>query len=364
MEPVKIEVLDRSHKLLGIIDEYISFNWSERFREAGVFVLKLHRSTYAQEMLQLERVLAHKNSLRMMVIEKITYEEFHMTVEGRSAESYFARRVVEQSFMPAYNQGAGGYLHGLIWRQTGTGTSEGRRVPISLGTQVVPSGLPVPYSADNTGKNLYELVVEMLKETDTGWSVISPNRDGNYRFDMYKGNDYSDSGGVGKRYIEFSQGFDNLMDSRYVESTSDSANVALVASSEDAGKRLYTTIYKDGKTAIPVTGFDRREIFVDASQVQRMKSATEKRSDAEMLPLLQAFGATTLGAKQAYGLFDGDVRTTENYVYGSDYSLGDLVQVVTPEGNRVKTRVVEYTWQVENGHTKQFPTLDAIPNVI
>lgn len=76
------------------------------------------------------------------------------------------------------------------------------------------------------------------------------------------------------------------------------------------------------------TGLNRREIFVDARDLQSNADPDKPLTPAEYTALLESRGKTKLAENQLVSSFNADVRTYDpTYTYGEDYELGDTITV-------------------------------------
>ena len=91
-------VLDTDLKTIGVIDNYNSFIWTERYAEAGDFELNIPASVELVKLLKQDRYLRIADSNEIMIIEGIAIKTEnnapHMTVTGRSLVSILDRRVI------------------------------------------------------------------------------------------------------------------------------------------------------------------------------------------------------------------------------------------------------------------------------
>lgn len=95
---MEIYVLDTDLSTVGILSNYNSFIWTERYEEAGDFQIDLPASEYHINLLQHDRYLKISDSNEIMVIEDISIKTENkaqkMTVTGRSLISILDRRVI------------------------------------------------------------------------------------------------------------------------------------------------------------------------------------------------------------------------------------------------------------------------------
>lgn len=92
-------VLNTEFDTVAIIDDYESFNWTDRYNEAGDFELVLLVTTELLTVIQTDYYLYFQMSDHLMIIESLeikTDDEKgnRFVVSGRSLESLLDRRVI------------------------------------------------------------------------------------------------------------------------------------------------------------------------------------------------------------------------------------------------------------------------------
>lgn len=156
---------------------------------------------------------------------------------------------------------------------------------------------------------------------------------------FYKGTDKSS-------WIEFSIDNEMLFSETYETNDYDESTTALVAGEGEGADRTIITL-NDG-----LTGLDRKELYVDARDLQSTVGETILTTE-EYNNLLTTRGTEKLSEKQAILLLDGDVNiNSELYTYGTDYNLGDKVSVYSErfKVSTVKTLTeMQETWD-SKGH--------------
>lgn len=76
------------------------------------------------------------------------------------------------------------------------------------------------------------------------------------------------------------------------------------------------------------TGLSRREIFIDARDLQSDADPDNPMTPEEYLALLVNRGRQKLAENQLVRSFSADVRTYDpTYPYGEDFQLGDIITV-------------------------------------
>lgn len=127
--------------------------------------------------------------------------------------------------------------------------------------------------------------------------------------------------------VFFSTELDDVLTSEYSYDSSEYKNITLVAG-EDTGdaRASVVAVQDDGGTA---TGLDRREMYVDARDLQSESTGTDgDMTEDEYAETLETRGLEKLAEQQLVKSFSAVVRTYgATYEYGSDFLLGDTITV-------------------------------------
>ena len=105
--------------------------------------------------------------------------------------------------------------------------------------------------------------------------------------------------------------------------------------------------------------FTRREMFTDASDISQ-DTAEALLSDEEYLAQLTQKGNEDLAENSFEKKFEGQLDTTGVFVYGVDFFLGDIVQIVNEYGVKAKARVSELIHSYSLSGQDIYPTFTII----
>jgi hypothetical protein len=364
-----VEIRGENTELLGIVDTAKSIIWHSVYFGVGDFEIYVQASKKVIALLQSGNLVTRPDDLEVGIIEKINIANDPqygrmVTATGRFAKSILERRLI-------YN------LSGTVNTPTilrGNVETEVRRVitenAISCpfdSRRNIPllalgdvAGLP-HVIVDENGKaaqkqvsyqNLLTYTDELLQEYGLGSTVILDEDAGKLRYVIYAGTDHSWDNAAGNDPIVFSEQFDNLTSSTYEYDAATEKNAALIGGAGEGVERFYSLI------AGAQTGLQRRELWVDASSLNRTyqdDSDVEKTySDSEYRAMLNAAGTQQLNANRATEIFDGAIDLQNSrWQYNRDFALGDIVTTQDDEiGKYVNVRlraVLEV--QDENGYS-------------
>lgn len=152
-----------------------------------------------------------------------------------------------------------------------------------------------------------------------------------------KGRDLSDS-------VEFTTDSENVLNESYEASDFDERNVALVAGEGEGSVRTLVTV---GSGA----GLNRKELYVDARDLQSEKEDDTQMTATEYKQALIERGRLKLTDQQAILILDGDIDVRNQlYEYKVDYDLGDTVRRSSPTFNLAyNAQITEIQEIYENG---------------
>lgn len=191
--------------------------------------------------------------------------------------------------------------------------------------------------------NLCDKVKEISEFSELGWSVVLDKDTKNYVFDVIEGRDLTTSQRINPP-VTFKKSFNNIANSKYIESIINSKNVVYAGTSEDATKLVLS--------AGDVEGFERMESFISVNSDDSLEIKHEADIELKELEKLKSF--------------EIDVNPTKSFIYEKDYDLGDIVTV---QDKKLKITMDARIVEIEEIHTKLGMSLKItfgtnIPNIL
>lgn len=456
---IDIYVLDTDFRLVGVVDSYESFIWTDRFASYGDFEIYTAFNSNLLQLVKQDYYIWIKQSPHLMIVEGFEIESDadsgnHLKITGRSLESILDRRIVWQQMTINANTTLQNAIKRLIddsilapqpysgnynpssdvrtRNATQLTTANKRKIPNFVFEATDDSyilGLKVE-KIEFTGDNLYDIIVKFLEDTKNtvGYRILL-NDQNQFVFKLYTGVDrsyeqkeyvktedlsinsaktyytkddstntysvftgiyYERSGNTytftqdlvrakskvyytkngntytvytgafvdiyehqGIRpYVVFSPQYDNVINSNYIDNTSEMKNVTLVMG-EGEGTARKSIIVGDYE-ALP-----RRELFTDARDIQSADVGTgNKYTEA-----LKTRGTNKLVEYSRVTSYEGQVEATRQFVYGVDFEMGDIIQMANEYGIGGNARVVEWVLSDSIDGLESYPTFDAVQNV-
>lgn len=331
---MEVYILDKNFAPICILDAYESLIWAERYNEYSDFELVIPMENAPLEFLRPDNYVALPGSNKTMIIEDIPIEDTadegdRIILSGRSLESILNRRIIwEQKTVSANIESA---VFSILDANIVNPLFGSRKVNnIILQASGDSSITSINIQSQYSGEEVYKTVEDICKTYDLGFKMELNNLN-QMVFLLYNGVDRSFSQ-TERPPVIFSPSFDNLIKSKYIESTKTYKNVGLVAG-EGEGSARKTTIVGNAT----ISGLDRREIFIEA----HVSSNNGDISQTDYLAQLETRGNEVLAEHTPIYTFEAETEPNGIFKHGRDYSVGDIVQLVNEYGIKVRARITE-----------------------
>jgi len=350
---MNLYVLDTNFSPIYIIDAYESLIWTERYNECSDFELVIPIQDAPLEFFKLGNYLVKSDSTKIMIIEDIPIEDTEeqgdrIILSGRSLESIFDRRIIWAQKIISDNVEAA--IFSMLNENIVNPTITSRKVDNII---LQPSGdstiTAILIQSQYYGEELYKTVEDICKTYDLGFKM-EVNASHQLVFQLYRGVDRS-SAQTENPPVIFSPSFDNLIKSKYIESNKTYKNIGLVAGEGEGTARKVTTV---GDTNL--SGLDRRELFIEANISSNNGEITTTDYDIQ----LKARGNEALAEHNPIYTFEGEAEPNGIFKYGTDYSIGDIVQMTNEYGIKVRARITEIVFSHSAEGISLIPTFVVI----
>lgn len=334
----EIYVLDQDLELTYVIDSYKSLIWSSRYVELGDCELYLPASPELLSVLSIGHYLMRTNDPMICRIRKIELETDaengdYLIVTGKDAKDLCDQRIIWDTMTCDGNLET--FIRSIVTSTMISPSDTARTMEKSDGTALVTLGTAAGFTEVVTEQVTYKGVGEKIRDycTQMGWGYKMVLDGTALSFVLYKGTDRSAS-------VVFSDEYENLDTTTYVEDDTDLANVALVGGEGEGSERTRSTSgYAEGVA--------RYEIFVDAKDVTQTVSWKELST---LYPPTSSGGygsITQESGKYVYKMSQLDVPVVD------DAQLAEL-QAAYPSGTEVTVGGVEY-YRIPNVVVAELP---------
>lgn len=335
-----VYILDDVLDVVGVIDDYYSMIWTERYFESGDFEMELPIDYETRSFIAEQNFVVNPESEYIMMIESIKPNDDGdvrtLLISGDSAEGLLKRRstvsVVDLFYTDVEN-----YLYDLVRDHL---ILSGTARDISILTATINSLYSIYFTNQIDIDTVYNIVSDTCKAHDLGFKIVRYDVDpSKLEFLIYRGVDRSTSQSANP-YVIFSYDFGNLLSGSYYIDHRNKVNVIRVKA-EIRNPGSDPSIY-------------HRFVFTDFPEpfgINRFESVLETTIDREVAPgfplssgeideIMVARGEEELKKRSIKDIFDGEFDPYGEFEYGVDFWLGDIVQVFFQEKS-LRCRVVE-----------------------
>lgn len=343
MDGTIIYFLDSGLNILAAVDQYKSAIFTARYNTPGDFQIYLPATAEVLELAKsAEFVTRAEDTTVCGVIERISIttsaeEGDFVTIAGRDAAALLERRIVWRQ--TTYTGNAEKIVRDMIEKAFISPEVAARTVSnFELAEEI---GLAEDIQAQYSGDNVSNAVQAICKTTGTGYRIRLDLENRRFIFELYQGTDRSFAQNE-NAYVVFSEDFDNLLSTAYEENNSTARNVAQVAGEGQGKERVKVSVGS-------VTGIERRETYINA----QTKSSNQQELDAETYAaVLRQDGTNGLAQLIATKQIDGEIAPNYTFIFGRDYFLGDIIEVMNQYGVDMQPRIIEVTesW-ADDGYT-------------
>lgn len=362
-----VEIRGSDTETIGIIDTANSIIWHSVYFGVGDFEIYVQATPVMKNLLRVGRFVTRPDNEEVGIIESInvaTDEQYGTMIlaSGRFAKSILERRLIYNLSGSSNNATT---LYGNVENEIrevvynnaiNCPFDSNRNISILQLGDVSNIPLRIVSANGNAARkqvsydNLLSYTDKVLEEY--GLSSLCELGGGKLQYKVYQSANRSVDNTDGNIPIVFSQEYDNLTASEYTYNSSTEKNVALIGGEGEGTKRFYSLL-SNGEADL-----NRREIFIDASKISKTytdnSDVEQTYSDDEYKEMLDTKGKQDIAPLVTTESFKGTIDATNgNYVYGRDFTLGDIVTVQDNNiGIYANVRIREATEvQDENGYS-------------
>lgn len=353
---MEIDVLGKDFLKQGAIDNYESLLWAVRYNKMGDFKLTMPMDVTVRAFTKQNPYLTIQDDDHVMVVEEQTVEvdasgAATLALSGRSLESFLARRIIWNRI--SHNGKLIDLFNRIINESITNPTLAIRKIEGFMFSVTAPSNkVDATVDKQYLGESVYAVFEELCGYYGLGFKMDLYQK--NPRLIVYNGSDYSYAAKAsGRPYVAISPKFDNLLSSKTEWSNKEFKTIALVGGEgEDTARRF---AFSGGDKTGSETGWDRRELFIDARDIQSKVNNTQLTT-AQYNALLGARAKTTLKQTVPTTKVDGVIDPAGLYAVNYSWYLGDIIQVENGYGDGYRARVDELVYTRDREGYRVSPT--------
>lgn len=335
---------------IGQINRYDSLVWPDKFNGHATFEIWAPITKENSELLKKGNIVwcGGDNAARIEIVKSEVDEDGIETInaKGRTLEMLLTTRIIWDTYI-ASQKNASTVMYDIVRDNCTSPKDSSRKIPfLELANDDKVGNM---ISAQVSGEEVYEYITKIASESDIGFSILFRPKEKKMIFKVVEGEDRTVEQDV-LDPVEFSTDLEDILSSSYYTNDQDLKNVAFVqGEGEGASRRDVVSGEKES------TGFDRRELYVDArdiqSEVYNEDGSTQVIPDNEYEEMLIGRGNTKLSEFNVTENFEAQIRVFGGvqYVFGQDYKKGDKVTVRDKKLNViVSARITEVEEDFDN----------------
>lgn len=345
-----VHVFNPSLEFIGVIEEYSSLIWTDRYNKCGDFEIVLPPTPHNIGLLAPDNFIFVDglDQDRMMIVEDLQLQTDPesggtLTVTGRSLESILDRRIVwgDMEVVGTIQSGIQNLLNQSIINPSNPKRKISNFIFEWNSSEVLAQ---ITVNTKFMGTSVLDAIESMCGEAQVGYKVTL-NDDNQFVFKLYLGADRSYLQDINP-YVVFSNDFDNISNTNYVEKMSTYKNATFVKGSDNYSANV------EGDEV----GLARREVYTDSSGIS-------KDSVGSYIQQLASKGKENLEQHRYTISFDGEANPTAMYQYLRDYKIGDIVEIVNEYGIHGQVRISEYIQSDDSDGFKAYPAFVNIDEI-
>jgi hypothetical protein len=315
---MEIYVFNQNRQMAGVIEAYDYLRWTRRYSRCGSFELKAIANDENIALLKLDNILWKNDDDEAGIIEFLEYsqdESEYITVSGRFATSFLARRIIWNTEILSGDLSSG--VAQLLNNHIISPSNKDRKIS---GISFTPTALNKPIKTQISYSNLMDAITNLCESADVGIKTIFNPANGSFVVNLYIGNNTS---------AVFSKEYENVLSQVFTQSAAEYANTALVGGEGEGSARTFVTVGGGAGTA-------RFEVFVDAKDL-RSEDFPAGYTDALIFR-----GNSKLAEMAMVKAFDVVVNQYGNLTYKTDFDIGSNIKAVSKKwGVSMLARITE-----------------------
>lgn len=348
---MQADVLNSSMDVIGVVDDFKSFIWTERCRSYSEFEIETTATKEHIDLFQPKCYISLPESDKLMIIDTIEYssnadQENLMLISGKSLEYILHKRII---WADTILSGSVQDSIKKLLNENAISPSNSKRVLPRLrfkaSTDSRITSLTFEEETQYWTDNLYDTIAELCVQYKICFKV-SLTSDDYFEFELFHGEDrtYDQNENFA---VVFSPEYGNLMSSKFVKSIADIKNAALVVGE----KRTETLEINDVSTSKDIqytseiegseTGLDREELYVDQTSLSMFVNDIAVPKE-RYVARLKSKGETALSETTKESAMEAELDFNGQFQYGRDYWIGDILEVENAVGVRLKVQITEF----------------------
>lgn len=322
-------ILDGNLEAVGIIEDYKSFIWAERYADTGDCELYVPVTQENLDTLKMNRFIIRTDRDMVCIIRYVELETDvengdYLIVKGYDVKSFLDQRIV---WSIAYISGKIEEAVREIVVQSAISPEDGnRRFERTDGNPLLKLGTLAGFTAESTEQIDHPVIGVKIREycARYHWGYRFRKDFGRLAFELYKGTDRSGS-------VFFKPSFENINTTRFIDDESGMGNVALIAGEGSGAERVWNQYGN-------AVGVDRFEKYIDANSTS--SSITWEKLKETYPPVSQGGTGYRSGRTYVVGQLNIEIIDTTQLTWLQDNFPGEIIETDDTAYYRITDAVV------------------------
>lgn len=348
---LNLQVFNRELTRLGVVDVVTGLTWSEKFADVGEFELWCPVTDTNIQLLKEDNLLwIGTDSAGVIEFKELTIDDdgtYTMHIRGRLCECYLDFRTVYPRF--SMSGKVSKIMQALVTRNIISPSDSKRKIPnVQLDSSQQDLGNSISFQ--KLGDTVLKSCTDLGEANGLGFRLKFVPSQKAFLFQVYVGtNRTMDQSAVTP--VLFSSELDDILESSYSHNKSELRTDSYIAGEGEGTARIMTS------TGSSAAGLDRRELFVDAGDLQSIAEDGNTIPANQYKAMLVERGKSKLEENKDIETFSATLRTfgVMSYIYGQHYFLGDAVTVYD---SRLKLQTNAIVTAIERTFNEDGETLD------
>lgn len=381
-----IRVYDRYFRRIDILKKYTYCQITDKVRDIGTFTVNVVLDSDSEYLLDESQTYylhfkdeyeKHPVMGEILKAKKDSEEEQEIIkLEGKLCINVFAQRVIEKTqnyygTIPDIMQSI--VETNISGNPSTSGSINPRYIDIRIHRDIVQRDVSGSVSVQKTGDLVSDVLFELAEQkelcldfypTISGLhqdehlgSLYPETNISKWNLDIITGDDRTRRNSYGNVPLVFSQSYSNIERVTYEVDRGDYKNVAYVAGEGEGEQRRVEKICAEGyeENSVENIGFQRREMYVDARDLQKETEDGETITEEEYKNLLAQRGTENLLEHIVCMSYDGtmivyNTKGELRYTYGKDFYKGDKVEIIDNSlGVKIVAQITAVTRTYQKG---------------
>lgn len=338
---IDLYVFDLSLNRLGEVSEYKELVIERHYYAVSTVTLRIAGTKENIDLLQQGRIITTANNFNYgYYIDYMYYvdeAETELEIIAYSLNYWLYWRSIERQMR--FTGNVEDVIKKFINAICINPTNPKRKIPMLILAE--NSGITSTIDSSKSGGELGEHIFELCKSNEMTVDILMNHSTKQFEAYTWQGVDRTTLQTLYPPVI-FSKEFDNVINQQYTQSYVDYKSTIVIAG-EGEGTARQIAIYNDEPS-----GFDRREVYIDARDLQSTYY-DDNNNEVTLSPseyratLLQRGNEESVNYKMLE-TYESEIDMHSQFIYGKDYGLGDKVSNRNDEiGKILHSRVVQAT---------------------